>query len=95
MTGAYRSPWDFHDGPCPGTEPRQQDAAHVLWHYGEGGWEPGSFTKHLLRAFAAADPINFALLAVMFPHQARAMHLAKEHDDGIAQLRDLFEGQTT
>lgn len=52
---------------------------HVLWHIGdtELGQEPGSFTTHLLDAWARADLSNSASLASAFPDLGSAVTIAK------------------
>lgn len=68
-------------------------AAHVLWHYGESGHRPGSFTVALLSAIASADPTNRRLLALGFPHYVAACDLAEREPDGIEQLRRIAAGE--
>jgi hypothetical protein len=42
-------------------------AAHVLWSYDAmGGYEPGSFTRDLIKLIGRADPFNRAKLALGF-----------------------------
>ena len=62
-------------------------ANHVLFHFGQGGYRPGSFTEQLLNTFAAADPMRAAQLREAFPAHGWAMHLAQNTEQGIAQLR--------
>jgi len=63
-------------------------AAVVLnWGGQDGGCEPGSFVRHLLDAFGAADPENFALLASVYPTLGMAMALYQRHPDGPGILR--------
>lgn len=64
-------------------------ANHVLWHFSQGGFRPGSFTDHLLSAFATADPMRWAQLHEAFPAYGWAMHLAMNTEGGIEQLRTI------
>ena len=69
-----------------------QTAQHVLWHFGQGGYEPGSFTKHLLLAIGTADPANQTRLSLGFPGYVAAMQLAQTSDTGIATLQTIAAG---
>lgn len=68
--------------------------AHVLWHFGERwyGREPGSFTKHLLRAFGASDRENRAKLTEAFPEYGTAFELAALQTWGMGYLLCLAKG---
>ena len=66
-------------------------AAHVLWHYRQIGYPPGSFVSALIRAIAGADGGNRRLLARGFPDYVRAVRLATEDIDGIDTLRRVLE----
>lgn len=66
-------------------------ANHVLWHFSQGGFRPGSFTEHLLLAFATADPMRRAQLMEAFPAHGWAMHLAQNTEGGIEQLRGIAD----
>lgn len=68
-------------------------AAHVLWMYGHGYREPGSFTRLLLSTIAAADPRNRARLAAEFPAEVAAVNLATGRDNGIDVLRQITGGR--
>jgi hypothetical protein len=62
---------------------------HVLWFYGEPeGWEPGSFTKNLMRAIGPADPYNTAKLRLVFPAYVAAMR-----DLDIDELRLIIRNE--
>lgn len=65
-------------------------AAHVLWHYRQLGYPPGSFTSDLIRAIAGADPGNRRLLARAFPAYVRAVSLAADDPGGIDRLRQVL-----
>ena len=66
-------------------------AAHVLWHYRQIGYPPGSFTSALIRTIAGADSGNRRLLARGFPDYVRAVELATEDLSGIDLLRRVLE----
>lgn len=65
-------------------------AAHVLWHYRQLGYPPGSFTSDLIRTIAGADPGNRRLLARAFPAYVRAVSLAADDPGGIDRLRQVL-----
>ena len=69
-------------------------AAHVLWHFGRGGYQPGSFTEALLVAFARADIHNMLALRRGFPGYFEAMYLAQEHVHGIKHLQEIAGGKS-
>lgn len=66
-------------------------AAHVLWHYRQIGYPPGSFVSALIRTIAGADQGNRRLLARGFPAYVRAVELATEDVNGIDRLRRVME----
>lgn len=66
-------------------------AAHVLWHYRQLGYPPGSFTSELIRAIAGADPGNRRLLARAFPDYVRAVSIAADDPGGIDRLRQVMQ----
>ena len=69
-----------------------ETANHVLWHFGRGGYQPGSFTQKLLELICAADLDNKAKLAQIFPEYVHCV-LAMEYDpDGVAQLQGIATG---
>lgn len=68
-------------------------AQHVLWHYGEPGMEPGSFTKALIALIARADPHNRRRLATAAPGYVAACNWAEATDGGIADLRKIAAGE--
>jgi hypothetical protein len=67
-------------------------AAHVLWHFGRGGYRPGSFIEALLAAFAKADSHNFMRLEMAYPEYGQAMFVAKETIGGIDALEKVLKG---
>lgn len=62
-------------------------AAHVLYHYGAGGYEAGSFTRRLIDLITRADPQNRALLELGFPGYVEAVNLADRTSVGINLLK--------
>ena len=76
--------------PTPPAPVTPDVAAHVLWHYRQLGYPPGSFTSALIRAIAGADPGNRLRLARAFPEYVRAVSLAADHLDGIDRLRQVL-----
>lgn len=78
----------FDRPPTPPISP--EVASHVLWHYRQIGYPPGSFVSSLINALAGADQGNRALLARGFPDYARAVALATEHPQGIDMLRGVM-----
>ncbi|WP_405769194.1 hypothetical protein OG539_32590 [Actinacidiphila glaucinigra] len=69
-----------------------ETARHVLWLFGEGGIQPGSFTIRLFATFSAADPQNFARLEQAFPEFAAAIAAATYDPDGTARLQAIAKG---
>jgi hypothetical protein len=70
----------------------QATAQHVLWHFGSGGYEPGSFTKHLMLAITTADPANQTRLSLGFPGYVAAVQLAQNSETGIVTLTAIAKG---
>lgn len=64
-------------------------AAHVLWHFGHGGYPAGSFTQHLLSAFATADEVNFHQLTNAFPAYGAAVAAMQYDPQGVTNLQAL------
>lgn len=70
-----------------------ETARHVLWTFGhEGGYRPGTFTTKLLELLAYAPPTQEARLALGYPEETAAVHLAKHTEDGIAKLKTIAVG---
>lgn len=68
----------------------KQDAHHILFHFGaDYGFEPGSFTKNLIRAYAAAGANDRAKLAAIYPGVAAAYNMADKDENGIVKLQEL------
>lgn len=67
----------------------QETAWHVLWHYREGGVQPGHFTQCLMETIDAADMHNVGILQGAYPELVAAMLAAKTDPDGIARLQRI------
>ncbi|MCK2144852.1 hypothetical protein MWG58_28845 [Streptomyces sp. WAC00276] len=67
-------------------------AAHVLAHFGHGGYEAGTFTRHLLSTMDTADPANLTRLGEAFPAYAAAVVGIKYDPEGVAFLQRLANG---
>lgn len=70
-----------------------ETAQHVLFHFGAGGYQPGSFTQQLITTIAMADPGNQARMALGFPNEVAAVQLAQNDPNGIDQLQRIARGQ--
>ena len=66
-------------------------AQHMLWHFGLGGTQPGSFVTTLLQAIALADPPNRSRLAMGFPGYVAAFDLVMNNEIGL--LQKIAEGR--
>lgn len=67
-------------------------AAHVLYHFGHGGYPAGSFIQTLLKAIAIADSGNLDRIARGFPEYVAAVQAISYDPDGVAHLRRIAEG---
>lgn len=67
-------------------------AAHVLAHYGEGGYRPGDFTRSLIETITRADPSNMYRLGILYPGYVAAVRLARDTIGGIDLLRVIAAG---
>lgn len=68
-------------------------ARNVLWFYdgtATGGWEPGDFTKHLIRAIQHADTTNRLYLSYVYPDLVYAVILATNFEKGLDMLRGII-----
>lgn len=76
--------------------PEEIEASRHLIHYydGEGGWEPGSFTFHLIRALHTADHLSKYKLLAAFPQFKAPMRIL-EDEDGLAALQAMVTGGPT
>jgi predicted dienelactone hydrolase len=70
-----------------------ETANHVLFHFGRGGYQAGSFTTHLLSAFAAADQQNFHHLAEAFPEYGAAVAAIQYDPNGVTNLQTIARGE--
>lgn len=70
-----------------------ETANHVLWHFGHGGHQPGTFTQNLITAFCSADLENKARLGEAYPDLLAAITAMEYDPDGIANLRRIATGQ--
>jgi hypothetical protein len=68
-------------------------AAHVLSHFGRGGYPAGDWTESLISLIDRADAVNRAKLCTTFPDYGDAILLAKYSDDGIAVLQAIADGE--
>lgn len=68
-------------------------AAHVLSHFGRGGYPAGDWTELLITLIDRADMINRAKLATTFPDYGDAVLLAKYDEEGIATLQRILRGE--
>lgn len=66
-------------------------AAHVLFHFGRGGYQPGSFIEALLVAFGKADHLNRKRLGQGFPEYELAFTMAADDITGIEDLQAIVE----
>ena len=69
-------------------------AAHVLSHFGRGGYPAGDWTERLVTLIDTADMANRAKLLAAFPEYGRAVLLAKYDEEGIATLQRIAQGET-
>jgi hypothetical protein len=69
-------------------------ACHVLHHFGEGGYAPGSFVRDLILVIARADPQNRRLLALGHPAYVLAVGMAQA-PGGMDELREIAESGRT
>ncbi|MER8220944.1 hypothetical protein ABTZ58_10190 [Streptomyces sp. NPDC094143] len=69
-------------------------AAHVLSHFGRGGYPAGDWSESLITLIDRADMINRAKLLATFPDYGRAVLLAKYDEEGIATLQRIAQGET-
>lgn len=70
-----------------------ETANHVLFHFGAGGYQAGSFTTHLLCAFATADEVNFHRLAAAFPEYGAAVAAIQYDPKGVTTLQAIARGE--
>jgi hypothetical protein len=68
-------------------------AAHVLSHFGRGGYPAGDWTEALITLIDRADMANRAKLLGAFPEYGAAVLLAKYDEEGIATLQRILRGE--
>ncbi|MFJ3507856.1 hypothetical protein [Streptomyces luteogriseus] len=68
-------------------------AAHVLSHFGRGGYPAGDWSEALITLIDRADMANRAKLLNAFPDYGAAVLLAKYDEHGIATLLDIAAGR--
>lgn len=66
-------------------------AAHVLWFFGAGGYEPGTYIEQLLVLISRADPVNTNLLRGVYPEYVHAFNLGQSRG-GIGDLQRIANG---
>ncbi|MDT0608787.1 hypothetical protein [Streptomyces lancefieldiae] len=64
-------------------------AAHVLSHFGRGGYPAGDWTESLITLIDRADMVHRAKLTTAFPAYGAAIALAKYDENGITTLQRL------
>lgn len=69
-------------------------AAHVLSHFGRGGYPAGDWAESLITLIDRADMTNRARLLGAFPEYGRAVLLAKYDEEGIFTLQRIAQGET-
>lgn len=67
-------------------------ANHVLAHFGQGGYQAGSFTTHLLAALVTADEENFFKLSAAFPGYGAAVAAIQYDPKGVTNLQAIAAG---
>ncbi|MFG3127443.1 hypothetical protein ACGFZU_07040 [Streptomyces tendae] len=67
-------------------------AAHVLSHFGRGGYPAGDWTESLISLIDRADMVHRAKLTATFPEYGAAIALAKYDENGIAILQAIVAG---
>lgn len=70
----------------------EDDIRHVLWHFSfAGGYEPGAFTKNLMKAIAFGDAVNQGILGTVYPGLVTAMITAQRINGGVEALQGYLE----
>lgn len=82
----------YLDVQFPDSEITTVVAAHVLWHFGEPGREPGGFTRDLIALIDRADTANRARLALGYPAYVLAVSLAGS-PGGVDTLKAIAAGE--
>jgi hypothetical protein len=68
-------------------------AAHVLAHYGRGGYPAGDWAEDLIGLISRADNINRDRFAAGFPEYVAAITAIKYDPNGVEYLLDLAAGR--
>ena len=69
----------------------QEDANHVLYEFGEGGYSAGNFTTKLLDAALVADQDNLRKLSQGFPGLIAAVELVKFYGGGTELVKAIAD----
>jgi hypothetical protein len=64
-------------------------AAHVLSHFGRGGYPAGDWAELLITLIDRADGTNRVKLCTTFPDYGDAILLAKYNENGVAVLQAI------
>lgn len=96
MTGGLLLTTKYHAASTNGRDVMEPTltphvAAHVLWYFGAGGYEPGSYIQQLLTLISRADPVNTRLLRNVYPEYVHAFHLGQSRG-GIGELNRIANG---
>lgn len=67
-------------------------ANNVLYFYGYGGYEAGSFTSSLLSTISLSDSMNRDRLEAVFPLEVKLMSIAMDERGGIEKIQALAAG---
>ncbi|GAA4225955.1 hypothetical protein GCM10022254_09230 [Actinomadura meridiana] len=70
-------------------------AAHVLAHFGAGGYHAGSYTRDLIMLIARADPSRRRRLALAEPAYVLAVGLAQDTATGVETLQTIARSGRT
>lgn len=70
-----------------------ETANHVLFHYGHGGYQAGTFTQLLIQTIDHADIVNQDKLALAYPDYVAAIHGVQYDPHGIANLKRIAAGE--
>lgn len=68
-------------------------AAHVLFHYGHGGYQAGGCIESLITTIDRADDTHRDKLALGFPEYVAAVTAIKYDPDGVKHLQRIVYGK--
>ena len=68
-------------------------AAHVLAHFGRGGYPAGDWAEDLISLIARADNINRDRFAAGFPEYVAAVTAIKYDPNGVEHLQGIVRGE--